>query len=134
MVQLQERIQEDLAKTPYGGPEPEKRQLLKILLAEIKLKKGNEPSDEDVLAIVRKFKENAIECNNSYEVLVLNNYLPPMMSEQGLRDYVGLIITTEHLTSVKDLGRVMAHIKTGGLADNIDNKLASQFAIEILSK
>jgi uncharacterized protein YqeY len=134
MGQLKEKIQEDLAKTPYGGPEPEKRHLLKILLAEIKLKKGNEPSDEDVLAIVRKFKENAIECGNQFELPILEQYLPPMMSEQGLRDYVGLIITTEHLTSIKDLGKVMAHIKTGGLADKIDNKLASQFAREILLK
>lgn len=127
-----EKIQHDLTNTPYGG-DAQKRVLLKTLLSDITLKKGNNPSEEDVLSMVRKFKSNAIECNNSYEVIILDNYLPQMMSEQGLRDYVKLIIETEHLTSVKDLGKVMAHIKIGGLADQIDNKLASQFAKELLT-
>ena len=60
------------------------------------------------------------------ETALLDHYLPQMMSEQGVRDYVSLIIETEHLTDVKDLGRVMAHIRNGGLGDQVDKKLASQ--------
>lgn len=132
MGQLQQNLQDDLNTTLRSSVE--KRELLKTLITEVKLKKGNDASDEDTLAIIRKFKANAIECGNLSELPYLDLYLPQMMSEQGVRDYVSLIIETEHLTSIKDLGRVMAHIRNGGLGDQVDNKLASQFAKELLSK
>ena len=131
MKQLQERIQQDLANTPYGT-EPEKRVLLKTLLAEIKLKKGNNPSDEDVLAIVRKFKENAYECNNLYEILILDAYLPQMMSEDEMKIIVHDIVTLNNLAQPSDLGQVMKMV--GMYGPTIDKKFCSSLAKELLAQ
>jgi len=133
MKQLQERIQQDLANTPYGT-EPEKRVLLKTLLAEIKLKKGNNPSDEDVLAVVRKFKENAIECNNSYEILVLNCYLPQMMRYAGVKFIVEEIIAQNNFTTLKDLGKIMSKLKEREDCNLIDKAAVNEIAKGLLSK
>lgn len=132
-MKLQERIKADLDNTPYGT-KPEKRELLKLLLAEIKLKKGNEPSEEDILAVIRKFKANALECNNLSELPILDAYLPTMMSPEAIKEYITLIINSRGLTTSKDLGIVMLHIKEGGLSDTIDKKLASQYAKELLTQ
>lgn len=131
MKQLQERIQQDLANTPYGT-EPEKRVLLKTLLAEIKLKKGNNPSDDDVLTVVRKFKENAYECNNLYEILILDAYLPQMMSEDEMKTIVHDIITLNNLAKPSDLGRVMKMV--GMYNSTIDKKFCSSLAKELLAQ
>lgn len=130
-MKLQERIQQDLANTPYGT-EPEKRELLKTLLSDIKLKKGNEPSEEDVLAVVRKFKSNAIECNNQFEVSILEAYLPQMMSEDNMRELVGHIIIASNLAKPSDLGQVMKMLNLYG--PGIDKKFCSSVAKELLSQ
>jgi hypothetical protein len=132
MGQLQERLQKDLANLPYGGPAPRTRELLKILLSEIKLKKGNEPSDEDVLAVIRKFKENAIECDNLYEVLVLNEYLPKMLGKQEMDFLVKCIISDNDLSKPSDLGKVMKELGTYG--PTIDKKYCSTIAKQLLTQ
>lgn len=134
MGQLQERIQADLNNTPIGT-EKEKRELLKVLLTDIKLKKGNNPSDEDVLPIIKKFKENAIACGNLHEIPILDVYLPQVLNEVQTRMIIQEIIEFNKYTTVKDLGKVMQDIKNVPLNSRvIDNGIASKIAKEILSK
>lgn len=126
---LQKKIQADLTAIPIGT-EKEKRELLKTLLSEIKLKKGSEPSDEDVLAIVRKFKSNAIECGNQSEIPILDAYLPSMATSEFTQAYIQALINVEQLTSVKD---IMLNIKNGPFNTKIDKKIASEIAKQLLT-
>jgi len=129
---LQEKIQADLTAIPIGT-EKETRELLKTLLAEIKLKKGNTPSDDEVLAVVRKFKENAIECNNLTEVPILDAYLPKMLSSKEVFDIVSGIIVLNNFTTTKDLGQIMAKLKERADFNQIDKKFASTVAKDLLT-
>jgi uncharacterized protein YqeY len=130
---LQETIVHDL-ELAIASRHNEIRDVLKVISAEISRKPTKIVADDEVLKIIKKLKEDAIQCGTLTEVPILEKYLPAMMSEQGIKDYVWLIINTEHLTEIKDMGRVMAHIRTGGLAQSIDNNLASKYAKEFLSQ
>jgi uncharacterized protein YqeY len=138
MGQLQDRIVRDLAMA-IAGRDDVTKEYLKVVVAELSRGKLQIKTDEEVIDVLKSMKKQAnllteMSGISFHETKLLDLYLPQMMSEQGVRDYVGLIIETEHLTDIKDLGKVMAHIRNGGLGDQIDNKLASQFAKEILSK
>ena len=128
---LRDQIQADLTAIPIGK-EKEKRELLKILLSEIKLKKGNNPSDEDVLAVLKKFKENAIECNNLSEIPILEAYLPQMLCDADVYAIIHNIIVTNNFLSPKDLGQVMSKLKDHKDFNLIDKKFASTVARSLL--
>lgn len=130
---LQEQIQKDLNEA-IKARFSETKDLLKVILSEITRGAAKTATDEEVLKIIKKLKESAVVCGNESEIAILDKYLPAMMSETGIKDYVGLIIATEHLSGMKDMGKVMAHIRTGGLAQSIDNNLASKYAKELLSQ
>lgn len=127
MGQLQQNIQNDLDTTIRSNTE--KRELLKTLITEIKLKKGNDASDEDVLAIITKFKSNAIACGNLSEIPYLDLYLPQAMTNEEIYIKVRDIIRENNYT---ELGKVMQALSKYGPA--LDKKLASYFAKELLLK
>lgn len=127
---IYEKIQLDLAKTLIVA-DKEKRELLKILLSEIKLKKGNNPSDEDVISIILKFKTNAEECGNLYEIPILDQYLPQMMTKDEIEINVRTVINANNYNKPSDLGKVMKILNLYG--PTLDKKIASELAKQMLS-
>ena len=130
---LQEQLQEDLKIAITQKLSPIIKETLKVILSELSRGKLKEVPDEKVLSVIRKLREDAITCGNLDELIVYDRYLPVMMSEQGIADYVHLIIDTEHLEGLQSVGRVMAHIKGGGLQRQIDNSIAIKYAKEFLA-
>ena len=128
-MKLQTKINDDL-KQAITVRDKDRSNLLKVIVAELSRYSTKEVSDEDVLKKLKMMKEGAIACNNTYELGIIESYMPTMMSEQGVKDFVTLIIETAHLTEMK---QVMQHIQQSPLAKTIDNKIASKFAKEILS-
>lgn len=129
---LQERIQEDLKIAGTQKLSPIK-ETLKVILSELSRGKLKEVPDEKVIAVIKKLREDAVICGNFNELMIYDRYLPAMMSEQGIKDYVSLIIATEHLSGLQSVGRVMAHIKSGGLGPQVDNAIAIKYAKEFLA-
>ena len=130
-MKLQEILQKDL-DSAIQNKDNYTKNLLKVVIAEISRGKDKEVSDEDVLKIIRKMKENAILCNNMQEVPILEKYLPKMLDEKDTVNIIKGIISKGEYVSIKDMGLVMGEIKRHPSGNMIDSKLASGIVRQIL--
>jgi len=118
--------------------------LLTTLLSEIKMRakddNNREVTDDDVVKVAQKFLKGAEETiamlmkrdGNSpdalavakLEIKVLNTYLPTLMDETATKVAVNDAVSAVGASSMKDMGKVMAELKTVHGA-TIDMKIAS---------
>lgn len=130
-MKLQEKIQfelNSLAKEKNNS----KKELLKVILSEISREKTKNVSDDVVINIIRKMKENAIECNNLNEVEILDEYLPKMMGENELRVLISSHIEENGYSGMRDLGKVMGFLNKSEHSNVIDNNIAVGIVRELL--
>jgi len=138
-LSLQEIIKNDLVKVAKETGNP-KKELLKVLLSEISRYKNadgiqtKEVPDAEVLKIIKKMRDNAIECKNRYEVLILEDYLPQMLNETEIKDFIKQAFISEGFSTRKDvnIGTIMQYIRQSKLASQIDNNIASKIVKEML--
>lgn len=137
---LKERIQED-RKLAMRNKESDKRRVLTTLFGELdrmtKLENGvqvpiKNPTDEQVIPVIKKMIENNTLTNTTEENVYLGVYLPPTMSEEELRFVIQPYIDENGLTSPKSMGLVMNFLKNN-YTGQYDGKLASQIVKEILN-
>ena len=104
--------------------------LLGTLLGELDRKTKN-PSDSEVVAVIKKMKESCILCGKLDEVEILEKYIPSQYTSQELETMIGDYITTHDIQHKKDMGIIMKWLKEnhnglydGKIASNIiTNKL-----------
>lgn len=134
-MSLQSKIREDMV-TAMKNRDRDTVSLLRVVAGEFgrKMNNGIELPDDEVIAILRKMKENAIELGNLGEVEILDKYLPQMLGEFQIKTIVGGIIQKNGFSGMQDMGKVMGIIKNHPMSAQIDGKLASQITKELLSK
>ena len=93
-----------------------------------------ELTDDKVIAILKKMKENAIELGNLGEVEILDKYLPQMLGETQIKTIVGGIVQKNNYSGMQDMGKVMGTLKSHPMTAQIDGKLASQITRELLTQ
>lgn len=128
-MKLQEQINIDLKKS-MKNRETEKRDLLRVVIGEFN-RIGKEISDDQVIKIIRKMKENADLYGEKNESIILNNYLLVQLEEKLIETIVGSIISKNRYNSMKDMGNVMKELKMN-YDNQIDGKLASYIIKNIL--
>jgi len=128
---LQDRILIDL-QTAIGNRDLETKELLKVVISEISRKGSKEVSNDEVLRILKKMKEDAILCGNLNEIPILDKYLPQMLTRDQLEEIIDAIIIITGSNNIKDMGMVMAGLKTHPQSAQIDGKLASVIVREKL--
>lgn len=128
---LQEKLQSELTSLAKEKNNS-KKELLKVVLAEISREKSKIVSDEVVLRILKKMKFNANGCGNLEEVSILDVYIPQIMCETKLRTIIENIITENEFSGMKDMGKVMGAIRNSEFANSIDSKIASGIVKELL--
>lgn len=106
---IQEQINIDL-KNAMLNKDNNKRDLLRVVIGEINRIDKN-LSDEQVIKIIKKMFENAVELGNVTEQEILNTYLPKMLSIDELTSIINNFIKDNNLTSVKETGKVMQFLK-----------------------
>lgn len=141
-MNLKDQILSDM-KEAMKSKEGSRLEVLRFLQSAIKNKeidlRPNEITEKDVLAVVTKqvkqrkesidqFKEAGrqdLVDKESYELSVLETYLPQQMSREDVEKIVGEVITAVNATSIKQMGAVMKEVlvKTAGAADG---KLVSE--------
>lgn len=129
-MKLQTKINEDL-KQAITDRNKDRVELLKVVVAELSRYPTKEVSDEDVLKKLKMVKEGAIACGNTSEVVILNEYLPTMMSEDEMRVHVNNVISANNCTGLSDIGKVMKILNYYG--PTLDKAYTSKYAKETLS-
>jgi len=129
--------------------EPWNAPLLTTLLSEAAMvgkNDGNrESTDEEVIAIVKKFIKGSEELMNAVkdpecipyqtareEIKILSQYLPVQMTEEEIREAVQLCIATLDELSPQLMGKIMGWLKEK-YEGRYDGKLASKIVKELLN-
>ena len=125
---LKERIQEDMKAALRGG-ERERLATVRLILAAIKQREVDERislDDAQVLAVIEKMVKQRRESIASFqsggradlvakeqaELALLQAYLPEPLDEAAIDALIGAAIAESGAMSVKDMGKVMALIKS----------------------
>ncbi len=124
---LKSRIQEDM-KAAMKSRDSQRLGAIRLLLAAIKQREVDERislDDTQVLSVIDKmikqrqdsahqFKEagrQELADQENFEISILQAYLPPALSNQEIHSLIQQAIATVNATSMKDMGKVMAHLK-----------------------
>ena len=144
---LYEKIQSDMYTAMKAG-EKEKASTLRTVLAKLKDKQidTREPLSEKeeikVLQTLVKQRKESIDLYQkggrselaeaeSFELEIINTYLPEMMNEDDVRKLIEEIIEETGAQSMADLGKVMPQIMKQGKG-LIDGKIAQRIVSEML--
>lgn len=145
---LYEKIQSDMYTAMKAG-EKEKASTLRTVLAKLKDKEidAREPlSEKDEIKVMQtlvKQRKESIDLYQkggrselaeaeSFELEIINTYLPEMMNEDDVRKLIEEIIEQTSAQSMADLGKVMPQIMKQGKG-LIDGKTAQRIVSELLS-
>lgn len=101
------------------------KDFLGVLKTEV-TKENKIPEDGYVIDKIKSMIKNASETNslNDNELTILNRYLPKQMTEDDLSNIVVDFIVDSGLDNIKDMGKVMTHLKDN-YSGQYDGKLAS---------
>lgn len=144
---LYEKIQSDMYTAMKAG-EKEKASTLRTVLAKLKDKQidTREPlSEKDEIKVLQtlvKQRKESIDLYQkggrselaeaeSFELEIINTYLPEMMNEDDVRKLIEEIIEETGAQSMADLGKVMPQIMKHGKG-LIDGKTAQRIVSEML--
>lgn len=145
---LYEKIQSDMYTAMKAG-EKGKASTLRTVLAKLKDKQidTREPlSEKDEIKVLKtlvKQRKESIDLYQkggrselaeaeSFELEIINTYLPEMMNEDDVRKLIEEIIEQTSAQSMADLGKVMPQIMKQGKG-LIDGKTAQRIVSELLS-
>jgi uncharacterized protein YqeY len=128
---LKEQISKDFM-TAFKAKDMNKKNFLGVIKGEIDAMsgKGMEPTDENVLKVVKKMEKSLKETNNSEsekELSYIETYLPILMGEDRIRE----IISTYSKNGLNNIGQMMGEFNKNfkGMADN---KVVSQIIKEYI--
>ena len=120
---LQEKIKSDLIVSMKEKNEDVKS-LLRVVLGEID-RIGKEVSDDNIIKILKKMKENSDELGNLIESNILELYLPTMLSDNELETVIKKYINENEFNGMKDMGKIMKLLRND-FGSTYDGKIASQ--------
>jgi uncharacterized protein YqeY len=127
-MSLKERITEDMKAAMRSG-EKERLGVIRLITAAIKQREVDERivlDDTQVLSVLEKMikqrkesvvqfqagnRQDLVDKENS-EITLLQGYLPAQLSDAELDSLIGAAIASTSAASIKDMGKVMAIIKS----------------------
>ena len=132
---LQAKIREDMVAA-MKSKDTEKVSFLRVIAGEFgrKMNNGIELEDKEVIAILKSMKKDSTLMGNDYEIQILDQYIPAMLGEKQIEVLVSGIINKNGYTQPQEMGKVMQEIKTLPTASQIDGKVASQIARNLLTQ
>lgn len=124
---LKEQIQQDM-KDAMKAREQRKLGVIRLLLAAIKQREVDERitlDDAEIVAVIKKMlkqrhdsvsqfekagRQDLVD-QEQYEISILETYQPEQLSEQEIDRLVQDALKETGASSIKDMGKVMAHLK-----------------------
>jgi uncharacterized protein len=127
-MSLKERITEDMKAAMRSG-EKERLGVIRLITSAIKQREVDERivlDDTQVLSVLEKMikqrkesvahfqagnRQDLVDKENS-EITLLQGYMPSQLSDSELDSLIGEAVTAAGASSIKDMGKVMAIIKS----------------------
>lgn len=128
-MKLEEKIRLDIKKSMISK-NTERTMLLRTIMGEFN-RLGKDIPDEKAIAIMKKMKENAEQLGNTYEVDVLSEFLPNILSEEETINIVKTLLSENNYT-MRDMGSIMKTLKSE-YGQSMDMKIASVTIKNILN-
>ena len=122
-MNLQDKINTDI-KMSMKNKDTDRLSILRVVKGEIN-RMGKEVSNESIIKIIRKMKENSDMNNNNVESNILNEYLPSMLEEKQLETIIDGIIHKNGLSEMRDMKVIMSELKNN-YGSIVDGKMASE--------
>jgi uncharacterized protein YqeY len=123
-MNLQEKISDDL-KQSMIAKDFKKRDFLRVVIGEFNRDTTSKIlSDDKVLSILKNMKDNAEMMKNQYEVDLLCEYLPKMLTNDELENIIKDIVDKNGYNSMKDMGKIINELKTN-FPSQFDGSVAS---------
>lgn len=129
-MKIKERIIKDRIDAMKNG-NTEQRLILSTVLGELD-RISKDPSDDQVVKVIKKMVDSNIECGTIKENEYLEVYLPKMISEEDLKQIIIEEMTRNEYSTMKDMGKVMGYLKQN-YAGQYDGKLASDIIKKYLN-
>ncbi len=119
---LQEQIKKDLMAAMKARDE-DKKSTLRVVMGEFARMDKKELSDDEVIKVLKKLVksekevlETKGEAGDSPFIGVIENYLPKMVSDEEIRDWIGQNVDfSQFKNKMQAMGQVMKHF--GSTAD-----------------
>jgi len=134
-MSLQSQIRNDMVAA-MKSRDKNTVELLRVVAGEFgrEMNNGIELQDDQVTAILKRMKKDAIIMGNLNEVEILNKYLPTILGETQIKTIVGGIIQKNGYSGMQNMGKVMGTLKTHPMSAQIDNKIASRITKDLLTQ
>lgn len=146
-MSLKEKLQNDMKSAMREG-QTERRDVLRLLLAAIKqaeVDSGKTLDDKGVEDLLMKQMKQRRESINDYEkagrpeqaaqekaeLVVIEEYLPKMMSREEIEALVAAAISQLNITSAKEMGRLMGHLMPQ-VKGKADGRLVNEVVKELM--
>jgi uncharacterized protein YqeY len=108
-MKIEEQIKIDVKKSMFGR-NTDRTTLLRTILGEFN-RIGKDIPDEKALSIMKKMKANAEAQSNQFEIEILSEYLPKLLSKNETIFEIEKMLKTTTYT-VKDIGLFMKEVKS----------------------
>jgi uncharacterized protein len=134
-MSIKARIQDDM-KTAMRQGEKDRLATIRLILAGVKQREVDERitlDDAQTVSVIEKMvkqrKESIVQfqsggradlvAKEQAELVILESYLPTRLTDTELNALIGEAIAATGASSIKDMGKVVAHVKTAaqGRAD-----------------
>ena len=146
-MSLLKSIKDEMYLSMKSG-DKEKTKTLRILISKLKdqqIKLRKDISDEEVLKVIKTLVKQRKESEEIYlkagreelaekenfEISVLNNYLPKLMSDEDVLSLIKKIIDETNAKDLSDIGKVMPLVMQRGKG-KVDRKIANRILRSLL--
>jgi len=134
-MNLQEQLKADM-RAAMKNRDTETLSVLRVAVGEISRIRDKigrpvvNPTDDDIIGMLKTLAENAKVMGADGELMILESYLPQMMTEDQIRLVIADVIEENKYSGMQDMGKVMQQIKS----PIIDGKIASNITKELLNQ
>lgn len=130
---LKTRVDSDIKDAMKSG-DTLTRDTLRVLKSEVE--RGQYTKDVDVSGEAKKMIDNlkVVKSDTSEkEIEILQKYMPPQLTDEGLSQMVEILIKTNGYSSMKDMGTIMGYFSKS-YPNQYDGSVLSKLVKEKLSK
>ena len=123
---LIEKIKEEV-NLLMKGENAERKEFLKVVIGELNRGSSKNPSDAEVMSVLKSMRQSAEITGNDFEISVIDEYLPKNLTEDEVKKIVDQIVSENNINDPSKIGMLMGKLKQHEKVQFIDNKFVATY-------